>query len=142
MTFKKWQKPPKKGEKLTVAEVKEPVIEEENAVSTVVENEISNNELPVWTTFQGEEETFLKKQPKDKVLGSIWGATVTKPKWRIAFEAQVAPVPMFKIPADIRQYLINKWFTTEVYKKDKQWLEEHGADMEMIEKLKQFLTTL
>jgi hypothetical protein len=47
---------------------------------------------------------------------------------------------MFKLPADIRQYLINNGFTSDVYKKDKEWLEKHHADMKMIEKLKNFLT--
>jgi hypothetical protein len=65
---------------------------------------------------------------------------VVKAKGRIKFEAQVAPMPMFKLPADIRQYLINNGFTSDVYKKDKEWLEKHHADMKMIEKLKNFLT--
>ena len=81
-----------------------------------------------------------------KVSGEIvWNGTKTvvqQPKWRIRFEAAVAPVPMFKLPADIRQYLINKWFGTNVWRKDKEWLERHWADMEMIEKLKKFLTGL
>jgi hypothetical protein len=60
--------------------------------------------------------------------------------WRIKFEAQVAPYPMFMLPEDIRKYLIKKWFNSEIYKKDKEWLEKHNVDMEIVEKLKQFLT--
>jgi hypothetical protein len=67
---------------------------------------------------------------------------VAKPKGRIAFEAQVAPVPLFRLPADIRQYLINNGFSSDVYKKDKERLEKHNADMEMINRLKDFLTHL
>lgn len=123
-------------------EIKPEVIEEENAVSNVIENEIDDAEIPAWTTFQEEEEIFVKKQPKDKVIGSIWNTVVAKPKGRIAFEAQVAPVPLFRLPADIRQYLINNGFSSDVYKKDKERLEKHNADMEMINRLKDFLTHL
>jgi hypothetical protein len=73
----------------------------------------------------------------------VWNGmstSVVAPKWRIRFEAQVAAVPMFKLPPDIRQYLINKWFGTNVWKRDKERLEKHWADMKMIEKLKKFLT--
>lgn len=82
----------------------------------------------------------LSKVTPEGLIGTIGDSVVIKPKGRIKFEAQIAPVPMFKLPADIRQYLINKGFTSDVYKKDKEWLEKHGADMKMIEKLKQFLT--
>lgn len=74
------------------------------------------------------------------VIGTVGNNVIVKPVGRIKFEAQVAPVPLFKLPADIRQYLINKGFSSDVYKKDKEWLIKHGADMEMIEKLKKFLT--
>lgn len=139
MVFKKWQKPIRKKK---VEEVKEVIIEDETPVSTVVEEEIIDDEIPAGTVFQDEEEIFVKKQKKSEwfVIGSIWDSPVVKAKGRIKFEAQVAPIPMFKLPADIRQYLINNGFTSDVYKKDKEWLEKHHADMKMIEKLKNFLT--
>ena len=37
---------------------------DENAVSTVVENEISDDEIQSGTTFQSEEEIFIKKSTK------------------------------------------------------------------------------
>lgn len=126
MVFKKWQKPIKKKK---VEEVKEVIIEEETPVSTVVEKEIITAEEPKEVNV-----------PEWFVIGSIWDSPVVKAKGRIKFEAQVAPMPMFKLPADIRQYLINNGFTSDVYKKDKEWLEKHHADMKMIEKLKNFLT--
>lgn len=130
MTFKKWQKPPKKWEKLSNVETVEVENEAENVGTTIVEEEI-NNVVDVEPT----------KLPDD-ILWTVWNSVVAKPKWRIKFEAQVAAFPMFKLPADIRQYLTNNWLTSDVYKKDKEWLEKHNVDMKMVEKLKQFLTTL
>lgn len=139
MTFKKWQKPPKKWQKISEIEVKN----EEKVVDTVVENEISDVEDLSGTIIQTEKEIGLKKSEKwEKIIWNIWNTVVAKPKGRIAFEAQVAPVPLFRLPADIRQYLINNGFSSDVYKKDKERLEKHNADMEMINRLKDFLTHL
>lgn len=111
-------------------EIKPEVIEEENAVSTVIENEIKEVEEP------------KMEKSSDRIIWNIWNTVVAKPKGKIVFEAQVAPVPLFKLPADIRQYLINNGFSSDVYKKDKERLEKHNADMEMINRLKDFLTHL
>lgn len=132
--------------KKKVEEVEKTPEIEENTVSTVVENEISDVEIPSGTVFHDEEEIFLKKSTKgtkykkSKVIWDIGWTKVEKPVWRIKFEAQVAPYPLFMLPEDIRKYLIKKWFTSDIYKKDKEWLEKHHVDMEIVEKLKQFLT--
>ena len=140
MTFKKWQKPPKKGQKMSEVEkveIKVESVEAETPVTTDIENEIIDDEIPAWTVFVDEEKILLSR--KD-VLGNVWGSVVAKPKGRIVFEAQVAPVPMFKMPKEIREYLTNNGFTTDLWQKDKEWLEKHNVDMEMVEKLKKFLT--
>lgn len=135
----------KEVEKTPVVEEETPEIDE-TSVSTVVENEISDDEIPAWTTFHDEEEIFLKKSTKgtkykkSKVIWDIGWTKVEKPVWRIKFEAQVAPYPLFMLPEEIRRYLISHWLTSEVYKKDKEWLEKHNVDMEIVEKLKKFLT--
>ena len=123
----------KKKEKVMENDVKI----EETPVSIVEENEISDTEILGWTTTQKEEQIFLKKS---EVRGTIWWTSVSKPKWRIIFEAQVSPYPMFKLPEDIRRYLQTNWLSTDVWKKDKEWLEKHNVNMEMVEKLKKFLT--
>ena len=145
MPAKKWWTSKKKTKKV-VEEVKveeTPVEEEakevENAVETVIENEMVEEELPVWTVVQSEEEIFVKKQPKN-VSGAVGDSVVVKPQGRIRFEAQVAPFPIFLLPPDIKRYLISHNLTTDVYKKDKEWLEKHNVDLEMVEKLKKFLT--
>ena len=145
----RWTKKSTKKVEKTVEKVVENDI---NTGTTVVENEISDVVDAVLNNVPAEEENvsensewkkvwFTRKElKKDKVLWEIWGSVVTKPKWRIVFEAQVAPFPMFKLPEDLRRYLVSKGLTTDVYKMDKEWLEKHNVDMEMIEKLKKFLT--
>lgn len=150
-TKKSWRWTKKSTKK--VEKVEEIVVENDtNTGTTVVENEISDvvdavlNNVPVEEENVSENSEWKKvwftrrELKKDKVLWEIWGSVVTKPKWRIVFEAQVAPFPMFKLPEDIRRYLVSNGLTTDVYKMDKEWLEKHNVDMEMIEKLKKFLT--
>lgn len=135
----------KKAKKVEI-ETENEVKNEETTVSFVEEWKISDAEISNWTTIHSEEEIGLKKPTKwtkfkkSKVIGEIGWTKVEKPVWRIKFEAQVAPYPMFMLPEDIRKYLIKKWFNSEIYKKDKEWLEKHNVDMEIVEKLKQFLT--
>lgn len=107
-----------------VEEIIENVIEEETPVSTVEEKVITAPR-------------HIKM--KDRVLGDVGGSKIVKPVGKIRFEAQVWPYPMFMVPAEIRNYLIKKGLTTNVRQKDKEWLEKHNVDMEMVEKLKQFL---
>lgn len=126
--------------------VENEVENKEIAVSFVEEWKINDAEISNWTTIHSEEEIGLKKPTKwtrfkkSKIIWEIGWTKVEKPVWRIKFEAQVAPYPMFMLPEDIRKYLIKKWFNSEIYKKDKEWLEKHNVDMEIVEKLKQFLT--
>ena len=132
--------------KKKVKEVEKTPEIEETTVSTVVENEISDDEIPAWTTFSDEEEIFVKKSTKwtkykkSKVIWDIGWTKVEKSVWRIRFEAQVAPYPLFMLPEEIRRYLVSHGLTSEVYKKDKEWLEKHNVDLEIVEKLKKFLT--
>ena len=81
----------------------------------------------------------MEKQAQ-KIIGDVGGSVITKPQWRIKFEAQVAPFPMFLLPDHIRRYLIRNGFTSELYKKDKEWLEKHNVDMDIVNDLKKFLT--
>lgn len=119
---------------------------EETSVSTVVENEISDAEDLGGIIINAEQEIGLKKTTKwtkykkSKVIWTIGWTNVEKPVWRIKFEAQVAPYPLFMLPEDIRKYLIRNGFTSNLYLKDKEWLEKHNVDMDIVEKLKKFLT--
>ena len=104
----------------------------------------------VTTIPQNTESVAKKTEPKNvqaevekqaqKIIGDVGGSVITKPQGRIKFEAQVAPVPMFMLPVEIRKYLQSHGFSSDLYKKDKERLEKHNVDMEMVDKLKKFLT--
>ena len=114
---------------------KKKVEEQEKPVTTIPQN-TENNAV---TEETSNVPTEIEKQAQN-VFGDVGGSKVVKPVWRIKFEAQVAPVPMFMLPVEIRKYLQSHWLSSDVFKKDKEWLEKHNVDMEMIERLKKFLT--
>ena len=143
---------------------KKKVVEQENSVTTIPQNTESNaetdelNNVPTEVEKQAqnvlgddgsddelstgtviEEEEIIVKSKWD-IIGDVGGSKIIKPQWRIKFEAQVAPVPMFMLPEDIRRYLQSHWLSSDVFKKDKEWLEKHNVDMGMVDKLKKFLT--
>ena len=109
--------------------------DQEKSVTTTPQNTEKNVQTDEVKNVQGDVEKMAQK-----VLGDVGGSVITKPQGRIKFEAQVAPVPMFLLPADIRSYLQSHGFSSDLYKKDKEWLEKHNVDMEMVDKLKKFLT--
>lgn len=144
MVFKKWHKPVKKGEKVVEKVEEIEVKNEENVGTTVVENEINNEIENELTNIQHEtenEQTGNKKKAKNDVVWTVWWTSVhMQPRW-IRFQKFDAPVPMFMIQdEELRSYLVTKGFWTNVYQKDKEWLESHWADMEMIERLKRYVT--
>lgn len=104
-------------------------------VTTIPQNTESKVEKAELNNVQSE----IEKQAQN-IIGDVGGSKIVKPVWRIKFEAQVAPVPMFMLPDDIRRYLQSHWLSSDVFKKDKEWLEKHNVDMEMVDKLKKFLT--
>lgn len=140
MVFKKWHKPVKKGEKVVEKVEEIEVKNEENVGTTVVENEINNEIENELKNVQAE----TKKEPKWKandVVWTVWWTQVHMQARWIRFQKFDAPVPMFMIQdEELRSYLVTKGFWTNVYQKDKEWLESHWADMEMIERLKRYVT--
>ena len=145
MSAKKWTSKKKAVKNVEKIEEKLPEIEE-NTVDTVVENEISDVENESGTILQTVEKILFKKsdlkgkKKESKVIWTIGWTEVKQPEWRIRFEAQVQPFPLFMLPEDIRKWLVSNGLTSDVYAKDKEWLEKHNVDTEMVEKLKKFLT--
>ena len=141
MAFKKWHKPVKKGEKVVEKVEEIEVKNEENVGTTVVENEINNEIEAELENVQAETKNEPKWKAKNDVVWTVWWTSVhMQPRW-IRFQKFDAPVPMFMIQdEELRSYLVTKGFWTNVYQKDKEWLESHWADMEMIERLKRYVT--
>lgn len=109
--------------------------DQEKSVTTIPQNTEKNVQTDELKNVQVD----VEKQAQ-RIIWDVGGSVITKPQGRIRFEAQVAPVPMFLLPADIRSYLQSHGFSSDLYKKDKEWLEKHNVDMEMVDKLKKFLT--
>ena len=107
-----------------------PVVEEDTIGTTVVENEISDVQSIGWT----------KSQLKWEIVWNWERTVMQRPRWRIKFEAQVAAVPMFKLPEEIRRYLESHGLPTTVWQWDKERLEKRNVDKVMVEKLKAFLS--
>lgn len=83
------------------------------------------------------------KENMEKLEDEIGKANWNPVFQKTAFIKTVAlrtPIPMYKLPEKFKTYLQNMWFGTNVYEKDKEWLEKHGADMEIINELKQYLS--
>ncbi len=126
--------------------VTEPVTKEvPNTTPVVEENEIIEPEKPVTVVEEMDLSDvkvigMKKSQVKREIVGNWTSTMYQAPKWRIKFEAQVAPIPMFLLPIHIQKYLLSKWFGTNIWKKDKEWLEKHNVDMKIVEDLKKFIS--
>ena len=103
-------------------EVKEVTLEE--ALEEITEEKV-----------EGETIGFTRTQLKGEIVWNGTRTTVQQPRGRIKFEAQLAAVPMFKLPDDIRRYLTSHWLPTTVWQWDKEKLEKRGVDKKMVEKL-------
>ena len=78
-------------------------------------------------------------EEKMEIIGKVKSPVLQKSAF-IKTKALTTPVCLYELPEDIRQYLINMGFGTNVYEKGEEWLIKHNADMKMIEKLKKFIS--
>lgn len=82
-----------------------------------------------------------KKEKKSTVIGKLsWWKEVHQAINTIKMKAVRWPISHRELPEDIQRWLRNKWYGTNIYTKDKEWLEKHNVDMGMIEKLKKFIS--
>ena len=80
-----------------------------------------------------------KVEEKMEILGKVKSPVFQKSAF-IKTKAYTSPVCLYELPEDIRTYLTNMWWWTNVYEKGEEWLVKHWADMKMIEKLKKFIS--
>ena len=126
-------------------EVKKEIKEEANlykALDNAIEE--SKKELEAKTDLDLEEKDQIDKEiekveEKMEVLGRVRTPVYQKSSF-IKTKAYNTPVCLYELPEDIRTYLTNMWWWTNVYEKWEEWLVRHWADMEMIEKLKKFIS--
>ena len=133
MATKKATKKTKKVEKAVVEEV---VVETPTTTPEAEGNPIEE-EAPVTVE---EIEKAVEKLENPKADPAIKRFKVHTNGWFIKMQAYRTPIPMYQLPEDIRKYLLNKGFGTNVWEKSDEWLEKHHADKAMIEKLKKFIS--
>ena len=80
-----------------------------------------------------------KVEEKMEILWKVKSPVFQKSSF-IKTKAYNTPVCLYELPEDIRTYLTNMWWGTNVYEKGEEWLVKHWADMKMIEKLKKFIS--
>lgn len=80
-----------------------------------------------------------KVEQRMEVIGKVKSPVFQKSSF-IKTKAYSTPICLYELPDDIRTYLTNKWWGTNVYEKWEEWLIRHWADMDMIEKLKVFIS--
>lgn len=80
-----------------------------------------------------------KVEEKMEILWKVKSPVFQKSSF-IKTKAYNTPVCLYELPEDIRTYLTNMWWWTNVYEKGEEWLVRHWADMKMIEKLKKFIS--
>ena len=121
-------------------------INEEAELDKALDNAIeeSKKELEAKTDLDLEEKDQIDKEiekveEKMEVLGRVRTPVYQKSSF-IKTKAYNTPVCLYELPEDIRTYLTNMWWWTNVYEKWEEWLVRHWADMEMIEKLKKFIS--
>lgn len=118
-----------------VTEVKKEPIVEQGEISPRVfgpgQKGISN------TTPEVKESPIEEK--KNDVIGSLKGWKEVHQAGHLRVQAVRTVVPARELPEDIRRWLMNKGYGTNVYLKSKEWLEKHNVDPVMLEKLKKFI---
>ena len=129
-----------KDESITLDDINKTIedLKKEEEDSENNEKNSENNEL------NAEEEKAIDKEiakaeEKMSVIGQVRSPVFQKSAF-IKTKTYTTPVPLYELPDDLRQYLINMGFGTNVYEKGDEWLQRHGADMEKIRELKKFIS--
>ena len=114
-----------------VAEVKEEV------TKAVEAEEVKAEEVAPEATEVAEE----PKKEEPRVIGSLkWGSEVHQKNGHLRIKAIRWPISKRELPEDIRKWLTNKGYGTNIYLKSKEELERRNVDLKMVDKLKKFIS--
>lgn len=114
-----------------VAEVKEEV------TKAVEAEEVKAEEVAPEATEVAEE----PKKEEPRVIGSLkWGSEVHQKNGHLKIKAIRWPISKRELPEDIRRWLTNKGYGTNIYLKSKEELERRNVDLKMVDKLKKFIS--
>lgn len=114
-----------------VAEVKEEV------TKAVEAEEVKAEEVAPEATEVAEE----PKKEEPRVIGSLkWGSEVHQKNGHLRIKAIRWPISKRELPEDIRRWLTNKGYGTNIYLKSKEELERRNVDLKMVDKLKKFIS--
>lgn len=84
----------------------------------------------------------IEEEPvkKSDVIWRIKGGKEVHQKGFIRVKAVRWPISKSKLPADIQKWLTNKGYGTNIYLRSKEELEKRHVDLEMVQKLKDFIS--
>ena len=121
-------------------------INDESALDKALDNALdeAKKELEAKADLDLEEKDQIDKEiekaeEKMEVLGKVRTPVYQKSSF-IKTKAYNTPVCLYELPEDIRTYLTNMGWWTNVYEKGEEWLIRHWADMKIIEELKKFIS--
>lgn len=81
------------------------------------------------------------KKEEPRVIGSLkWGSEVHQKNGHLKIKAIRWPISKRELPEDIRRWLTNKGYGTNIYLKSKEELERRNVDLKMVDKLKKFIS--
>ena len=81
----------------------------------------------------------VEKKMEANVIGQVNKPIFQKSSF-IKTQSFRTPVMLHHLPEDLRKYLTNKGWGTNVWEKGDEWLEKHHADMNKIRELKKFIS--
>ena len=106
---------------------------------TAVEPEIPEIKVPEIDVADDLDKEIQAVEEKMEIIGRVKTPVYQKSSF-IKTKAHNTPVCLYELPEDIRTYLTNMWWWSNVYEKWEERLVRHWADMDMIEKLKKFIS--
>ena len=83
----------------------------------------------------------IEEEPvKSDVIWKIKGGKAVHQKGFLRMKAVRWPIDKSKLPEDIQKWLTNKGYGTNIYLRSKEELEKRHVDLEMVQKLKDFIS--